>query len=43
MTEDDWNAIMETNLHGTLRACQVFGRPMIERGYGRIINIASLS
>lgn len=39
----DWNAIMETNLTGTLRACRVFGRHMIERRYGRIINIASLS
>ena len=28
---------------GTLRACQVFGRHMLDRGYGRIINIASLS
>ncbi len=41
--EDEWNAILETNLTGTLRACQVFGRHMLERGYGRIINIASLS
>jgi NAD(P)-dependent dehydrogenase (short-subunit alcohol dehydrogenase family) len=41
--EADWNAIMETNLTGTLRACRVFGRHMIERHYGRIINIASLS
>ena len=41
--EQDWNDIFETNLTGTLRACQVFGRHMIERGYGRIINIASLS
>lgn len=41
--EVDWNAIMETNLTGTLRACRVFGRHMIERRYGRIINIASLS
>jgi NAD(P)-dependent dehydrogenase (short-subunit alcohol dehydrogenase family) len=40
--ESDWNGIMETNLTGTLRACQVFGRHMIERGSGRIINIASL-
>ncbi len=39
----DWNEIFETNLTGTLRSCQVFGRHMIERGYGRIINIASLS
>lgn len=42
-SEDDWDAIMETNLTGTLRACQVFGKHMLERGYGRIINIASLS
>jgi NAD(P)-dependent dehydrogenase (short-subunit alcohol dehydrogenase family) len=41
--EEDWNAIIETNLNGTLRACQVFGRHMVEREYGRIINIASLS
>jgi NAD(P)-dependent dehydrogenase (short-subunit alcohol dehydrogenase family) len=41
--EADWDAILETNLSGTLRACQVFGRHMIERGYGRIINIGSLS
>ena len=41
--EEDWDAILDTNLTGTLRACQVFGRHMIERGYGRIINIASLS
>src|SRR6266849_5956173 len=37
--EADWNAIMETNLNGTLRACRVFGRHMIEKRYGRIINI----
>lgn len=40
--EAEWNRIMETNLTGTLRACQVFGRHMIERHYGRIINIASM-
>jgi NAD(P)-dependent dehydrogenase (short-subunit alcohol dehydrogenase family) len=41
--EADWNAIMDTNLNGTLRACRVFGRHMIEKRYGRIINIGSLS
>lgn len=41
--EADWNDILETNLTGTMRACQVFGRQMLENGYGRIINIASLS
>ena len=39
----EWNGILETNLTGTLRACRVVGRHMIERGYGRIINIASLA
>jgi len=41
--EEDWNAIVETNLTGTLRAAQVFGRHMLERGYGRIIHIASIA
>jgi NAD(P)-dependent dehydrogenase (short-subunit alcohol dehydrogenase family) len=41
--ENEWNDIINTNLTGTLRACQVFGPHMIERKYGRIINIASLS
>jgi NAD(P)-dependent dehydrogenase (short-subunit alcohol dehydrogenase family) len=37
MDYDDasWNDILDTNLTGTLRGCQVFGKPMLERGYGR--------
>jgi NAD(P)-dependent dehydrogenase (short-subunit alcohol dehydrogenase family) len=42
-SEDDWNRIFDLNLTGTLRACQIFGKSMIARGQGRIINIASLS
>jgi NAD(P)-dependent dehydrogenase (short-subunit alcohol dehydrogenase family) len=42
-SESDWNAIIDTNLNGTLRGCQVFGKPMLQRGYGRIINIGSLT
>ena len=41
--EDEWQSIMDTNVTGTLRACQIFGKHMLERGYGRIINIASLN
>ena len=41
--EDEWQSILDTNLTGTLRACQVFGPHMLERKYGRIINIASLN
>jgi NAD(P)-dependent dehydrogenase (short-subunit alcohol dehydrogenase family) len=40
--DEEWQAILDTNLTGTLRACQVFGASMLERGYGRIVNIASL-
>ena len=43
LTDREWNDILETNLTGTLRACRLFGRHMIERRYGRIINIASLT
>ena len=43
MPEEEWQDIIDTNLTGTLRACQIFGKPMLERGYGRIINIASLN
>jgi NAD(P)-dependent dehydrogenase (short-subunit alcohol dehydrogenase family) len=41
--EEDWDRIIDTNLNGTLRGCQVFGKAMLNRGYGRIINIGSLS
>jgi len=43
LSETEWNDILNTNLTGTLLACQVFGRHMVERKYGRIINTASLS
>ncbi len=41
--EQQWNEILETNLTGTLRACQIFGQHMLGRKQGRIINIASLN
>jgi NAD(P)-dependent dehydrogenase (short-subunit alcohol dehydrogenase family) len=41
--EREWNDIMDTNLTGAYRSCQIFGRHMVERKYGRIINIASLA
>lgn len=42
-SEEDWSAILDTNLTGTLRACQVFGKQMLKQESGSIINIASLS
>jgi NAD(P)-dependent dehydrogenase (short-subunit alcohol dehydrogenase family) len=41
--EAEWQDIIDTNLTGMLRCCQVFGKHMIDNGYGRIINIASLN
>jgi NAD(P)-dependent dehydrogenase (short-subunit alcohol dehydrogenase family) len=43
MDEADWHRIIETNITGTMRACRVFGAPMVARGSGRIITIGSLS
>lgn len=43
LDEETWNRILDVNLTGTLRTCQIFGEHMIERGFGRIINIASLA
>jgi NAD(P)-dependent dehydrogenase (short-subunit alcohol dehydrogenase family) len=43
LPEEEWSNILNVNLTGTLRACQVFGRHMLDRGYGRIVNIASLN
>jgi NAD(P)-dependent dehydrogenase (short-subunit alcohol dehydrogenase family) len=43
MSDEDWQRIIDTNLTGAVRTYQVFARPMIERGGGRLIGIASLS
>ena len=43
LSEQEWCGILDTNLTGTFRACQVFAEPMLKRQQGRIINIASLS
>jgi NAD(P)-dependent dehydrogenase (short-subunit alcohol dehydrogenase family) len=43
LSEEEWACTLDTNLSGTLRACQVFAPPMIVQSWGRIINIASLN
>jgi NAD(P)-dependent dehydrogenase (short-subunit alcohol dehydrogenase family) len=43
ISEEEWEATIETNLTGTLRACQVFAPPMLAQSWGRIVNIASLN
>ena len=39
--EDDWQGLIDTNLSGLFWSCQAFGRRMLERGGGKIINLAS--
>jgi 2-deoxy-D-gluconate 3-dehydrogenase len=41
-TEEDWDAVVDTNLKSVFFLCQAAGRHMIERGGGKIINIASM-
>ena len=40
-TEEDWDRLIDTHLKGTFFCCQALGRLMIERGYGKIINLSS--
>jgi NAD(P)-dependent dehydrogenase (short-subunit alcohol dehydrogenase family) len=42
-SEAEWRNILDTNLTGAFHTCQVFGAHMVNRRYGRIINIGSLS
>ena len=41
VTEQDWDKVLDVHAKGTFFCCQVFGRRMIERGYGKIINLSS--
>jgi gluconate 5-dehydrogenase len=43
ITWDDWNLVLDTNLRGTFFVAQAFARGMVERGYGRMINIGSVT
>ena len=43
VSDADWSRVIETNLTGTMRACQIFGTTMAKAGYGRIINVASIT
>lgn len=43
LTEEDWDKVIDTDLKGALLCCQAFGKHMIQRRKGKIINIASVS
>jgi len=40
-TEEDWDRILDVQAKGTFFCCQFMGKMMIERGYGKIINLSS--
>ncbi len=42
-SEEEWTSILDVNLNGTWRSCQIFGKTMLVQGFGKILNIASLS
>lgn len=41
-TDDDWDAVIETNLNGVFRFCRAAGQVMLKQGSGKIVNVASL-
>ncbi|HYK36459.1 glucose 1-dehydrogenase [Alloacidobacterium sp.] len=43
VTWDDWNLVLDTNLRGSFFVAQAVARGMVERGYGRIINVGSVT
>ena len=43
VSDAEWDKIMDTNLTGMLRACRAFGPGMIQKRYGRVINVGSLT
>ncbi|GIG00102.1 2-dehydro-3-deoxy-D-gluconate 5-dehydrogenase KduD [Catellatospora citrea] len=42
VSRQSWNRVVDVNLNGLFFLCQQFGRPMTERGHGKIVNVASL-
>lgn len=43
VTWQDWNLVLDTNLRGSFFVAQAIARPMISRGYGRIVNVGSVT
>ncbi|HEY7112852.1 MAG TPA: beta-ketoacyl-ACP reductase [Thermoanaerobaculia bacterium] len=43
MKEDDWDLVLDTDLKGAFRTTKAFLRPMLHRGWGRIVNVVSVS
>ncbi len=42
LKDDDWDAVIDTNLKAVFRVCRAVTRPMMKQRYGRIVNITSV-
>lgn len=42
LTENDWDAVMDTNLKGPFLVARAFGLAMCQRGWGRVVNLSSM-
>lgn len=43
MSDEEWDKVLDVNLGGVFKTCRAFGRRMLERGRGSIVNIGSMS
>jgi NAD(P)-dependent dehydrogenase (short-subunit alcohol dehydrogenase family) len=43
VTDEEWEQVFAINAHGTFWFCRAAARVMVERGYGRIVNVASIA
>jgi 2-dehydro-3-deoxy-L-rhamnonate dehydrogenase (NAD+) len=43
VSDDEWERVFAVNAHGTFYFCRAAARVMVERGYGRIVNVASIA
>jgi NAD(P)-dependent dehydrogenase (short-subunit alcohol dehydrogenase family) len=43
MSDEDWSSVIDINLNGLFWCCRAFGKPMLDRGRGAIVNLGSMS
>lgn len=43
MTEEEWDTVLDTSLKGAFNMCRTAAAPMMKQGYGRILNVSSVS
>jgi 3-oxoacyl-[acyl-carrier protein] reductase len=43
MTDDDWHRVMDTDLNSAFYLCRAFCGAMVERGWGRVVNLTGMN